>query len=292
MLESWLGTISPAKFLRDVYLQKPYAVERGATPVISNLSWETFWRVLPDCTAADLMVVRDGRLRLGSDPKTVPEGQALFQAGYSLVLRHAERHDVGLGTLALSFAEEFWAPVAIQLYATPKQHTSFGWHYDAEEVFIVQTVGTKRYLLRENTVRPRPLVDAIPQDMEFEKEHSPVTRCDLGPGDWLYVPSGFWHIARAEADSLSISIGVAAATAMDLFDELRNSFAKSAAWRQRLAPLGPHRAFMNELVEEATRILEDARTVESAIDEVRRKYALRHGAQSESSKASRLDGLQ
>jgi hypothetical protein len=32
--------------------------------------------------------------------------------------------------------------------------------------------------------------------------------------------------------------------------------------------------------------------VESAIDEVRRKYALRHGALSESSKASRLDGLQ
>jgi hypothetical protein len=35
------------------------------------------------------------------------------------------------------------------------------------------------------------LLEAMPEDMEFEKEVSPVLCCDLAQGDWLYLPSGF-----------------------------------------------------------------------------------------------------
>jgi ribosomal protein L16 Arg81 hydroxylase len=271
MFESWLGPTSGADFLQDVYLHRPYSVERGAAGAAATLSWDVFWRVLPQCDAEDVMVVRDGRLRLGAEPKSAREGRDLFEAGYSLVLRHAERHESALAALASSFANDFGAPVAIQLYATPRQHTSFGWHYDAEEVFIVQTVGTKRYLVRENTVRPRPLLGAIPHDMEFEKERSPVMRCDLSPADWLYVPSGFWHVARADEDSLSISIGVSAVTAMDLYDELRPAFAESLAWRNRVPPAGPSTTLIAELRHEASRILDDTAMVTTALERIRRR---------------------
>jgi ribosomal protein L16 Arg81 hydroxylase len=278
MLESWLGTISQAGFLREFYLHQPHSVAQGASGVVPLLSWDIFWKVLPQCEASDLLAVKDGRLWRGSDPHTAVEAMDLFRAGYSLVVRHAERHDAGLAKLAADFGADFGAPVAIQLYATPQQHTSFGWHYDAEEVFIVQTLGTKRYLLRENTVRPSPLLEAIPEDMAFEKEASPVMRCDLAPGDWLYVPSGFWHVARAEEDSLSISIGVAAPTAMDLFDELRKHFAESARWRSRLSLTGPHTELAATLSQEAARILGDSPLIERAIAEVRRKHALKGSA--------------
>jgi ribosomal protein L16 Arg81 hydroxylase len=278
MFESWLGTISQMGFLRELYLHKPHSVAQGASRVVSLLSWDIFWRVLLQCEASDLLAVRDGRLWRGPGPRTDAEAMDLFKAGYSLIARHAERHDAGLAKLALDFVADFGAPVAIQLYATPQQRTSFGWHYDAEEVFIVQTLGTKRYLLRENTVRPSPLLDTIPEDMEFEKETSPVMRCDLVAGDWLYVPSGFWHVARADVASLSISIGVAAPTAMDLFDELRKHFAESAMWRKRLSPTGPHAEFAATLSQEAARILGDSPLLERAIAEVRRKHALRGGA--------------
>jgi 50S ribosomal protein L16 3-hydroxylase len=274
MFESWLGTVSQAAFFREFYLHKPHSVAQGAARVVSLLSWDIFSRVLSQCEASDLLAVRDGCLWRGLDPRTDVEAMDLFKAGYSLVARHAERHDAGLAKLASDFTADFDAPAAIQLYATPQQHTSFGWHYDAEEVFIVQTLGTKRYLLRENTVRPCPLLDAIPADMAFEKETSPVMRCDLASGDWLYVPSGFWHVARAEEDSLSISIGVAAPTAMDLFDELRKHFAESALWRKRLSPTGPHAEFAAALSQEAARILGDSPLFERAIAEVRRKHAL------------------
>jgi hypothetical protein len=83
------------------------------------------------------------------------------------------------------------------------------------------------------TVRPHPLLGAKPVDQQFEKETGPTLRRDLVPGDCLYVPSGMWHVAKAETDSLSIAIGVAALTAMDLYDELR---ARLAEWAELATP--------------------------------------------------------
>jgi 50S ribosomal protein L16 3-hydroxylase len=269
IFSQWLRTLSHADFLTDVYLRRPYSVAQGANHCTSLLTWDIFWNVMPRCGPSDLLVVRDARLWTGSDPKRPEDGQAFVKAGYSLVLRHAERFDEGMATLAAGFSADFGAPVAIQLYATPQGHSSFGWHYDAEEVFILQTAGTKRYLLRENTVRPHPLLDAMPRDQQFEREVSPKLCCDLIPGDWLYVPSGTWHVARAEADSLSISIGVAALTAMDLYDELRSVFAASPVWRQRLSPVGHPTSLLDALRDEAIRLWADPRIVREAIDRVR-----------------------
>ncbi len=272
MLERWFGTLTPAEFMRECYLTRPYSLAGAGAPFVSRLTWETLHRVLPQCDARDLLVVRDGRLWAGPDPASRGEAEGLFEAGYSLVVRHAERHDAGLAELAEGFARDLGGRVAIQLYATPRGRHSFGWHYDAEEVFILQTAGTKRYFLRENTVRPRPLVDAMPKDMEYEKEGAPLFQCTLVPGDWLYVPCGFWHVARAVEESLSISIGVLPPTAMDLFDELRTRFAESPAWRRRLAPTGSHASLAAELRREADRILGDPGLVERAIAAVQQRY--------------------
>jgi ribosomal protein L16 Arg81 hydroxylase len=271
-LEQWLGDASRAHFLREVYLTHPHAVAQGAVPLVTRLTWDTLHRVLPECDPRDLLVVRDGRLWRGADPRSRAEAEALLADGYSLVVRHAERHDAGLAELAEGFAADLGARVAIQLYATPRGRHSFGWHYDAEEVFILQTLGTKRYFVRENTVRPRPLLEAMPRDMEYEKEVSPLLVCPLVPGDWLYIPSGFWHVARATEDSLSISIGVLPPTAMDLFDRLRHAFAESAAWRTRLAPAGPSATLADELRQEAARILGDQRLLDEAIADVQRLH--------------------
>src|SRR5581483_3751613 len=126
------------QFLADHYLRAPYAAAQGARRHVGLLSWPLLWRLLPRGPAAELLVVRDGMLWRGPDPDSAARGAELFAAGWSLVLRHAERQDPGLAALAAEFEAELAAPVAIQLYATPGGRHSFGWHYDAEEVFIVQ----------------------------------------------------------------------------------------------------------------------------------------------------------
>jgi 50S ribosomal protein L16 3-hydroxylase len=44
--------------------------------------------------------------------------------------------------------------------------------------------------------------------MQFGRETSPLIASTLVAGDWLYIPRGWWHMARAADDSLSISVGV------------------------------------------------------------------------------------
>jgi hypothetical protein len=50
---------------------------------------------------------------------------------------------------------------------TPGGAEGFGWHYDVEDVFIVQTLGSKQYRLRKNTVNPWPLVETTPDESDY-----------------------------------------------------------------------------------------------------------------------------
>ncbi|MBY0229291.1 MAG: cupin domain-containing protein, partial [Gemmataceae bacterium] len=93
------------------------------------------------------------------------------------------------------------------------------------------------------TVNPWPLIETIPQDMRHGREITPVMACKLAAGDWLYVPGGWWHRTEAGDDlSISLSVGVMPATALDAFDWLRSRLLRSLRWRQRL----PHAASEEE----------------------------------------------
>ena len=120
-------------------------------------------------------------------------------------MRRAELHDAGLATLADSFARELGGSAHIQLFVTPGKTRGFGWHYDEEDVCIVQTQGTKTYYFRENTQ------EVVPDRFDFTRirsETSPLMSCTLAARDLLYLPRHMWHAAKADADSLSISVGV------------------------------------------------------------------------------------
>jgi ribosomal protein L16 Arg81 hydroxylase len=201
--------------------------------------------------------------------------------GYTLLVRHAERHDSRLAELAAGFERDLAAPVNVHMYCTPGGEHGFGWHYDAEEVFIVQTTGRKEYLLRKNTVNPWPIEETLPADMRYEREIMPLVRCELAAGDWLYVPSGYWHMATAREMAISLAIGVMPRTAVDFYDFLRPRIVESLLWRQRLPVVGSASqlsdeellAAFRELLPQLRRDLErqwdDPRLVREFIDSLR-----------------------
>jgi ribosomal protein L16 Arg81 hydroxylase len=59
--------------------------------------------------------------------------------------------------------------------------------------------------------------------------------CRLEAGDWLCIPSGWWHIARTQAASMHLSIGVMPGTRLKLFAFLERYLAQFPFWCQRLA---------------------------------------------------------
>lgn len=209
MLTSWLGPSPLSEFRETCWRKAPRAGMGGAAQTASLLDWPLVARLLPRCQAGAL-VVREGRLLRAAPPETVDGAKALMASGWSVVLRGTEEHDEGLARVARSFESLLGGRAAVQLYLTPPGFQSFGWHYDAEDVFIAQASGVKDYRFRENTVNPRPRAAAMPKDMEYERETAPQLACRLAAGDWLYLPSGWWHTAVAESESLSLSVGLQA----------------------------------------------------------------------------------
>jgi ribosomal protein L16 Arg81 hydroxylase len=235
-LQSLLGTVPVSHFVAEYYQRLPYSGTVGADHRRDWPDWEGLLEIVTD-KRADVLVCRRN-LRLDERPQDATDVRRLLQTGATILVRHAERQQPQLAAVAAAFAEDFAAPVDLHVYCTPADQFGFGWHYDAEEVFIVQTQGRKRYSLRKNTVNPWPVEEALPANMHYEREIMPLWRCELSAGDWLYIPSGYWHKAEASELAISLAIGVAPRTTLDLMDVLRRELRESLFGRQRLPVCG------------------------------------------------------
>ncbi len=236
MIEQLLADVPPERFLNEHYQKLPFALA-GAAQSLLPLGDRELANGLINHSAADLMIVRSGKRWSGDFPDLTDPSQ-LVQDGWTFVVRHAERLVVQLEELSRGFERDLGGSVDVHYYWTPPAGFGFGWHYDAEEVFVVQVRGSKDYQLRKNTVAPWPVLETLPNDMHYEAELSPLMRCRLTAGDWLYIPSGYWHKAVAVDESISLAIGVLPLTGINVFDFLRREVLQSLRWRQRLPNVG------------------------------------------------------
>jgi 50S ribosomal protein L16 3-hydroxylase len=208
MLDEWLSPITVSLFARDYLRKQPFASRSSARSAIPVFGWGTLDRLLTNDPAADLLVIARGKLVDLPTPNTLPDVRALLLEGVGLVIRRAEQIDPGLAKLAASFTQNIPGEVHIQLFVTPAGTHGFGWHYDDEDVFIVQTEGSKDYFFRDNTVERDHPLDAAPDFTQFGNEASAIGTARLLAGDWLYIPARWWHVAKCVEDSLSISLGI------------------------------------------------------------------------------------
>ncbi|MBA3463173.1 MAG: hypothetical protein H0T46_24670 [Deltaproteobacteria bacterium] len=208
MFGAWLGDVTLAEF-RARYLQREaFARPSSALATVPKLDWSVLARVLVADPPPDTLVVARGKRLEVPAPRSLADLGALFAAGVGLCLRHTERCDPGLAAIAADFERELGS-AQVQLFVTPPRTHGFTWHYDDEDVFIVQTLGTKEYLFRANTVAPETTAHAS-VFQRFAEERSPICAATLVPGDFLYIPARWWHMAecRGGDPSLSISVGV------------------------------------------------------------------------------------
>jgi ribosomal protein L16 Arg81 hydroxylase len=269
VIERLLGDLPLRDFLDRIWTRAPHTVAGGAAGISSFPGWPAVEAILarPD---VDGFLAREGAMWEGGRLPPYPEIRALLSQGHTLVIRNAEQHDPELRRLADGFRADFAAEVNVHVYCTPPQRSGFGWHYDPEDVFILQTQGAKEYQLRKNTVNPWPLLAQMPKDLRYEREVMPMWSCLLRPGDWLYIPTGWWHSARgAEGDSISLAIGLMTPSALDLLDFLKPELLSSLVWRQRLPVVGAatpaspeelaklHQSVLKDLGRDLARLLSD-----------------------------------
>ncbi|HVE41975.1 MAG TPA: cupin domain-containing protein [Planctomycetota bacterium] len=269
MIEQLLGDLAPRQFLDQYYTRLPHSRAGGAAGVTSFAGWPAVEAILAQ-KDVDAFLAREGVMWEGGRLPSFAEARRLFGEGHTLVIRSAERHDRELERLAAGFRDDFAAPVNVHVYCTPPSRSGFSWHYDPEDVFILQTHGSKEYQLRKNTVNPWPLLEQMPKDLKYEREVQPFWSCVLRPGDWLYIPTGWWHSARgAEGESITLAIGLMTPAAIALLEVLKKELLASLVWRQRMPVLGKanpaspedlakiHQSLFTDLGRDLSRLLAD-----------------------------------
>lgn len=212
LVEELLGPLSLDEFRRTYLYQKPYASPSTALSLRKLISWplldEIFQTGHPDCWLPyHGQLPKDETLNTGQ--LTLAQALGGFSEGRTVLVRHSERAHPKLQKIAAEFHAVFQDPVDIQLYVTPPEQEGFDWHYDIEEVFVVQSSGEKEFLLRQ-AARPVPLNRVeLPKTVNFALDFTgPEIRCHMKAGDLLYIPAGFWHKARAITPSFHLSVGV------------------------------------------------------------------------------------
>jgi 50S ribosomal protein L16 3-hydroxylase len=235
VLQELLGPVPVREFFQRHFSRLPFAMPDRAGYYTTYFTDADFAAMVEHARSI-LRIVRDGRLVQDNARMSWTEAQTYHRRGHTLLVRHAERSCAKVQVLAEEFAHFFHSPVDIQVYLTPDKSQAFGWHYDLEEVFIIQVKGCKEYTIRQNTVNPLPVWDNMPADMRYDRETSRLRMtCRVEAGDWLYIPSGWWHIARTQAESIHLSIGIMPVARLKLFEFLTQHLAHSPFWCQRLA---------------------------------------------------------
>jgi 50S ribosomal protein L16 3-hydroxylase len=207
VLRTWLGGIAVEEFVSTHLGRRPLAAPHLAASAARHCGWSVMDELLAS-SHSDTLVVARGELHAENAPRSTLELGALFARGLGVAVRGADRACAAVATLASSLGEDLPGRQRVIAFATPRNSSGFAWHFDAEEVFVVQTAGAKTYFFRANTVTPRPLRAEPSAFAAYRSETATMFEARLHPGDWLYLPSGYWHAAHAHEDSLSISIGV------------------------------------------------------------------------------------
>lgn len=124
--------------------------------------------------------------------------------GFSIIFNHLEEHVPALGALCQSLSAHLLENTSVNAIVSTGAEGALRLHFDFEDLIILQLEGRKRWQIFGppvlNPVRRMAKVPA-PQGA------SPIFDEVLEPGDFLFVPAGYWHHCQT-LSGRSIHIGI------------------------------------------------------------------------------------
>jgi hypothetical protein len=188
-LEHWLdGAMTLDAFRANVLGRQSYR-GKGLASLARAHDWDSFERLVANERPPDLEL---GVAR-GLTPRAItPQSgavRALLSTGLGVRLRDAHALDRELAELADALERELEGRATVDLSASPASGRA-RWRRQTTDVFMIQTEGTQAHDVQPETRDAAPL------------------RCVLAPGDWLYVPRGWFRGSDAVEDALTLDVHV------------------------------------------------------------------------------------
>lgn len=230
-LKSLLDPISEDEFARDYLGHKPLHIPGSSQKFKDVFTWNRLNKLL---NATSIWTA--SKLRLVYDQTVLPPGEycrpamdqdtgQIMRPIPALVSKHIERGasinineiqtlDDGLASVAASLGMAFCAHVNCNLYASRQSVQAFPSHFDTSDVYVIHISGTKQWNVYANRFDEAAYVDgytsgSFPDEYHAQHKGDVLMQPVLTPGDFLYIPRGFYHDALASSDaSLHVTFAV------------------------------------------------------------------------------------
>lgn len=234
ILEEWLTPLSMNDFFCNFWEKKPLVLKgrysncfsdilslkdvdfllsslNSSVGFYKNVKWVRFIN-----NKKELKI--DNYLRNESDFLNMDKVLAGFKGGNTIVLNRLQHRWFPIWKVCHELEKILGHFVSANMYLSPENAQGFDAHYDPHDVFILQLEGEKLWKIYPDHVE----FPIGTKDSPFTSPLSPpLYELYLTPGDLLYIPRGWVHVAStAKKYSLHLTIGIHVLTWLDLISEL------------------------------------------------------------------------
>jgi lysine-specific demethylase/histidyl-hydroxylase NO66 len=194
--------------------------------------------------------------------------------GATLILQALHRTWPPLIEFSTRLAAETGHSVQPNAYVTPARSRGFDPHHDVHDVFVVQVAGRKAWRawtpVLESPLPTQAWIAA--SDRESFSEQPPAFEATLTPGDVLYLPRGWVHVAESLGEtSAHLTIGVHPVTRFDVVQSMTALLTQDVGLRRELSfPLSVDDIDLDAIRKQMVDSL-SALPLEAVADELRRR---------------------
>ena len=213
MKNSLLGSLTPARFLREYWHKKPLLI-RNAIPGFAGLLSPADMQALArrDDVESRLIQGSGTNWQLDHGPFRAADFKRLPRADWTLLVQSLNHFLPEADALLKRFDFIPHARLDDLMVSHAVPGGSVGPHFDSYDVFLLQGQGHRRWQI--STQRDLSLLPDAP--LKILRHFTPEAEWTLGPGDMLYLPPHVAHHGVAEDTCLTYSIGFRAPAAEEL----------------------------------------------------------------------------
>jgi ribosomal protein L16 Arg81 hydroxylase len=159
----------------------------------------------------------------------------LIEQGVSVVTDPVESYIPPLDTLCRDIASHIGEGTGADVIMTAGTGGALNLHYDSFDLIVLQLAGSKRW-----TIYGQPVTDPVKDMPEPQPPRTePLFDRDLRPGDFLFMPAGFWHLCEnGPGLSLHVAILIKPPTAWHAIKALLPELLGEEIFRTRLTRFG------------------------------------------------------
>lgn len=253
-----IAPMSEEEFFGTYYDKKPLHVPGTGEKFGHIMNWDQLNRILNMSaywSPATLQLVRDRdripaagycepALDSNGNPTQRPSAARVtehLQNGASLVLNDIDTLTPEIAMVADALEQALNGKAQSNLYCSWKQRQAFFSHFDTHDVYALHFEGEKVWRVYENRM-PHPIRHSrfLSTGPEFDRENrgDVMMEVTMKPGDFLYLPRGWYHDALASsAGTIHIAFGMTQVIGLDFVQAMSDVVINDELFRKNLPRL-------------------------------------------------------